>query len=73
MVGNRMRFISTAGKSGRPGTAAVEFAVVLPLLFILLFGLWEVGRIVEVQQVAWNAAREGARRVHGAGQPPGRR
>ncbi len=45
----------------RPGTAAVEFAVCLPLLFLIMFGLWEVGRIVEVQQVAWNATREGAR------------
>jgi Flp pilus assembly protein TadG len=45
----------------RHGTAAVEFAVCLPLLVIILFGLWEVGRIVEVQQVAWNATREGAR------------
>jgi hypothetical protein len=45
----------------RKGAAAVEFAVVSPLLFLLLLGLWEVGRIVEVQQVAWNSAREGAR------------
>lgn len=45
----------------RSGAAAVEFAVLSPLLFVLLFGLWEVGRVVEVQNVAWNAAREGAR------------
>jgi Flp pilus assembly protein TadG len=48
-------------KPRRQGTAAVEFAVCLPILFIILFGLWEVGRTVEVQNVAWNAAREGAR------------
>jgi Flp pilus assembly protein TadG len=41
--------------------AAVEFAVCLPLLFTILFGLWEVGRITEVQGVMWNSAREGAR------------
>jgi Flp pilus assembly protein TadG len=45
----------------RQGMAAVEFAVVLPLLFTILFGLWEVGRAVEVQNVICNSAREGAR------------
>jgi Flp pilus assembly protein TadG len=48
-------------KSRRPGTAAVEFAVLLPFLVILLMGLWEVGRIVMVQNIIDNAAREGAR------------
>jgi hypothetical protein len=28
---------------------------------MLLMGIWEVGRIVEVNQVVWGAAREGAR------------
>ena len=28
---------------------------------LILTGLWEVGRITEVQQVLWNAAREAAR------------
>lgn len=45
----------------RRGAAAVEFAVCLPLIFVLLAGLWEVGRIAEVQQVMWNSAREAAR------------
>ena len=45
----------------RRGVAAVEFAACLPLLFVVLFGLWEVGRITEVQQVMWNSAREAAR------------
>jgi Flp pilus assembly protein TadG len=45
----------------RRATAAVEFAVCLPLMFLLLAGLWEVGRIVEVQQVMWNSAREAGR------------
>jgi hypothetical protein len=45
----------------RHGVAAVEFAVCLPLLFTILFGLWEVGRMTEVQQVMWNSAREAAR------------
>jgi Flp pilus assembly protein TadG len=45
----------------RHGVAAVEFAVCLPVLFSILFGLWEVGRMTEVQNVVWNSAREGAR------------
>jgi Flp pilus assembly protein TadG len=45
----------------RRGVAAVEFALLAPVLLILLGGLWEVGRLVEVKQVMDNAAREGAR------------
>ena len=48
-------------KTRRRGTAAVEFACCLPLLLMILTGMWEVGRITEVQQVAWNSAREAAR------------
>jgi Flp pilus assembly protein TadG len=47
--------------SARPGVAAVEFAVVLPLIFLLLLGTWEVARLVQVQGILSNAAREGAR------------
>src|SRR5437016_2834187 len=45
----------------RRGVAAVEFAICLPVLFTILFGLWEVGRMTEVQNVMWNSVREGAR------------
>jgi Flp pilus assembly protein TadG len=47
----------------RAGTATVEFAVVLPLFVIILFGIWEVGRMVQVSQVLQNAAREAARQA----------
>jgi Flp pilus assembly protein TadG len=47
----------------RTGTAVVELAVVLPILALLLVGIWELGRMVQVQQVLSNAAREGARRA----------
>jgi Flp pilus assembly protein TadG len=47
----------------RRGTAAVEFAVVLPLFITILFGIWEVGRMVQVSQVLYNAAREAARQA----------
>jgi Flp pilus assembly protein TadG len=46
----------------RTGVAAVEFAVVLALVLMpTLIGVWEVGRLVQVQQIVANAAREGAR------------
>lgn len=47
----------------RPGVAAVEFAAVMPVIALLLVGLWEVGRMVEVQQGLVNACREGARQA----------
>lgn len=45
----------------RRGTATVEAAFCLPVLMILLLGMWEVGRMVQVSQILANAAREGAR------------
>src|SRR5438874_5226696 len=47
----------------RTGTAAVEFAIVLPLFTSILFGIWEIGRLVQVSQVLQNAAREAARQA----------
>jgi Flp pilus assembly protein TadG len=41
----------------------VEFAVVAPLFFLLVFGMIEYGRMVMVQQLLTNASREGARRA----------
>ncbi len=47
----------------RPGTASVELAAVLPVLVGLMLGIWEVGRLIEVQQIMTNAAREGVRQA----------
>jgi len=47
--------------SMRRGTAAVEFAFVAPVFFLLVFGLIELGRMVMLQQALTNAAREGCR------------
>jgi Flp pilus assembly protein TadG len=49
------------GRRGRRGAAAVEFAVVAPVYFLFVFGMIEYGRMVMVQQILTNAAREGAR------------
>jgi Flp pilus assembly protein TadG len=45
----------------RQGAAAVEFAIVAPLFFLMVFGMIEFGRAIMVQQVLTNASREGAR------------
>jgi Flp pilus assembly protein TadG len=45
----------------RQGVAAVEFALVAPLFFLLVFGMIEFGRAIMVQQILTNASREGAR------------
>ena len=47
----------------RLGAAAVEFAFVAPLFFLLVFGMIEFGRMVMIQQVITNASREGARKA----------
>ena len=45
----------------RAAVAAMEFAFILPMLLIFIVGVWEVGRLIQVQQALNNAAREGAR------------
>ena len=47
----------------RRGAALVEFAVVAPLFFATIFSIVEFGRLVMVEQIMTNAAREGARRA----------
>jgi Flp pilus assembly protein TadG len=49
----------------RRGVAAVEAVFVLPVVIVLLMGVWEVGRLVQVDQIVSNAAREGARLAAG--------
>jgi Flp pilus assembly protein TadG len=43
------------------GAAAVEFALVLPVLVLLVLGLVEFSRVYNIQISISNAAREGAR------------
>jgi len=43
------------------GAAVVEFAVVLPLLLTILFGIIEYGWVFMVRQTLQTSAREGAR------------
>jgi Flp pilus assembly protein TadG len=66
-------------RRGRRAQALVEFALVAPIFFLLLFAIIEFGRAIYYVQILNNAAREGARYaiVHGnestdpTGPPPG--
>ena len=41
----------------------VEFALIAPLFLMLVIGIIEFGRLMQVQQILTNASREGARRA----------
>jgi len=43
------------------GQAIVEFAIALPVLLLILFGLFEVGRLIFIYSAITNASREAAR------------
>jgi Flp pilus assembly protein TadG len=45
------------------GAAAVELAILLPLLLLILFGIIDFGRMLNTQIKVTEAAREGARAV----------
>lgn len=47
--------------TGSAANAMIEFALVLPILLLVLFGITEFGRAIAVVQVLSTAAREGAR------------
>ena len=49
------------GAARRRGATIVETALVIGLLFLVLFGIYEYGRLLMVQNLAEHAAREGAR------------
>ena len=60
---NMQRANHISPRRQRKATAAVELAVLLPFLVPLLLGIWEVGRLIEVDQIMENAVREGGRQI----------
>jgi Flp pilus assembly protein TadG len=60
--------MSRRQRSSTRAQALVEFALVAPIFFLMLFALIDFGRYVYYVQILNNAAREGARYaiVHGA-------
>lgn len=67
MVRSRIRRTNTAN---RRGAALVEFALVAPVFLFLVLATIEFGRMIMVQQILTNAAREGARRAVVEGSTP---
>lgn len=55
------RSILSGRLTGSAANAMIEFALVLPILLLVLFGITEFGRAIAVVQVLNTAAREGAR------------
>lgn len=56
-------------KHSERGAVAVEFALVIPVLLLLVFGIVEFGNIYNVQIQVTSAAREGAREMALGGSP----
>lgn len=56
-----MRHLRSRARPGDSGAAAVEFALVMPVLLLLLFGMIDFGRAYNMQLALTQAAREGVR------------
>jgi len=59
--GNPFESRRNHSKSTERGAELVEFALVLPILLVVIAGLWDFGRAFRTYQAITNAAREGAR------------
>lgn len=66
MVRDRRR-----GRPGERGASAVEFAIILPLLLLVVAGVVDFGRALYTKVILTNAAREGARAAVFATATPG--
>jgi Flp pilus assembly protein TadG len=66
----RLRQLLRRGR-GQEGSAAVEFAIVLPVLMLLLAGFFDFGWLFYWQQTVTNASRAGARYAVQANYPSG--
>lgn len=62
MARRALRFLAQVGRN-RSGVAAAEFALVLPLLAMGLFGLSQVGFLYFTYNAMLNGARTGAREI----------
>ena len=52
---------SSSPSKGQFGGAAIEFALIFPILIALIMGILEFGLILHMKNVLANASREGAR------------
>jgi len=56
----RLRQLLRRGR-GQEGSAAVEFAIILPVLLLLVLGGLDMGHMYYIDHLITNASREGAR------------
>ena len=56
----RLRQLLRRGR-GQEGAAAVEFAIILPILLLLILGALDMGHMYYIDHLITNASREGAR------------
>ncbi|HVC78626.1 MAG TPA: TadE family protein [Candidatus Micrarchaeaceae archaeon] len=59
----------TAPRRGQSSQALIEFALISPVLLLLLFGIIDIGRAVFYYDTLNHAVREGARAAVSAGSP----
>ena len=57
----RMSRSTLQPRKSERGAELVEFALMLPILLVIIAGLWDFGRAYRTYQAITNAAREGAR------------
>lgn len=55
------RVKTCAGTTKRPGQAMTEFALLVPVMLMMVLGIFEAGRFFYIASAVANAAREGAR------------
>jgi Flp pilus assembly protein TadG len=58
---DRMNRSNLHSRKSERGAELVEFALMLPILLVIIAGLWDFGRAYRAYQAITNAAREGAR------------
>ena len=56
-----MRWRRTRAINEEKGQSTVEFALILPMLVLLVFGALEIGRVMNAWLIVTQASREGAR------------
>jgi Flp pilus assembly protein TadG len=58
-----MRFSTLRREKRRKGAAAVEFAVILPFILVIIIGMWDLGQLIRGLQIVSVAAREAGRQA----------
>ncbi|MEO0024949.1 MAG: TadE-like protein, partial [Actinomycetota bacterium] len=53
--------IRKVNKDSEKGAAALEFAIIVPVLLLLVLGLMDIGRLLLVDMSLLSAAQQGAR------------